>query len=86
VQNPGIQKALAKHLGFTREHIRGVLYSKYYSRNGLVEGLLADLGAPGMRERQKEAEIKSRGKLWTDEEKKRLTDKLKKLRAGRRAA
>lgn len=78
--NRGIQKSLSKYLEVTRQHVQGVLRQKHYSEDGLIEGLLADLGAPGMRERQKEAQLKSRGKQWTEAEKKRLTDRLRKLK------
>ena len=86
LRNRGIQIAIAKHFGFSREHIRGVLQQKHYSRNGQIESVLADLGAPGMRERQKEAQIRSRGRAWTEREKKRLMAQLRKIQAGRRAA
>lgn len=81
LQNRGVQSAIAEHLGLTRQFVSGVLLCKYYSDRGKIEGILADLGAPGMRERECEAKAKMRKITWTDREKKRLMDQLRKIQA-----
>lgn len=82
--NRGIPAAIAKHLKMSRTHVHHVLRQKRFSVGGLIEGLLADLGAPGMRDRQKQAQL--RNDPWTRQEIARLLAELKKIQAKRRAA
>ena len=86
LQNRGIQSQIARSLEVSRQHVRGVLAKRFYSDGGLIESILEDLGAPGMTERRKEAEVKTRGRQWTKAEIKRLMFQLRKIQAGRKAA
>jgi len=49
------------------------------SRDGVIEGILADLGAPGMRERH--LKLKAKNDPWTRSEIRRLTAQLKRIQA-----
>lgn len=83
LQNRGFQAAIAQHLGLTRAHVCGVLKKRFYSDRGRIEGILAGLGAPGMRERELEARKRAREITWTDREKNRLLAQLRKIQANR---
>ncbi len=80
LRNPHAMKTIAEFFGVGMAHVSGVLRQKSYSHRGRIEGVLADLGAPGMRERQREAETRPREINWTAKEKKRLMDQLKRIR------
>ena len=81
LKNHGVQKLLAQHFGVSKAHIHGVLHCKQYSENGRIEAALADLGAPGMRKRELEAKARVRQITWTDQEKQRLMEQLRKIQA-----
>ena len=84
LENKGIQTAIAAHFGVTKSHVGGVLRSHHYSDRGRIEEVLADLGAPGMRERQHEAAKRPREINWSAREKKRLMDQLKRIQGQRK--
>lgn len=83
--NRGLVSAIARLCEMTTAHVSGVLRKKHYSAGGVIEGLLADLGAPGMRERQEEAELRG-SDAWTKAEIARLFKKLRAIQQKRRAA
>lgn len=83
----GVQKVIAEHFGVSLGYVGNVLRSRMFSNRGRIEGILADLGAPGMREREREAKARTAREItWTDREKKRLMDQLRKIQAGKGAA
>jgi hypothetical protein len=85
--NRGAQKLIAEYFGVSAAYVGHVLRSRAYSNRGRIEGVLADLGAPGMREREQEAKARSPREItWTDREKKRLMDQLKKIQGKGAAA
>jgi predicted XRE-type DNA-binding protein len=86
LKNKGAQKIIAKFFGVTQSHVSAVLAGKHYSERGKIEGVLADLGAPGMRQRQYEAKSRACKITWTDREKKRLMDQLRKIQGKGAAA
>jgi hypothetical protein len=80
LENPNAQTLIAEFFGVSISHVGKVLRRKVFSDRGRIEGVLADLGAPGMRERQREAANRPREINKTAREKKRLMDQLKRIR------
>jgi hypothetical protein len=73
--NDGLLSAIASRLHVTRQAVSLVAHGKRFSKYGRIEGVLADLGAPGMRERQLQA--RARDDEWTNAELARLIRELK---------
>lgn len=87
LQYRGVQQIIAGFFGVTVSHVGHVLNSRVYSNRGQIEGVLADLGAPGMREREKEAKAKAAREITkTDREKRRLMEQLRKIMASKQRA
>jgi hypothetical protein len=87
LRNRGAQKIIAAFFRVTPAHVGHVLAGRQYSARGKIEGILADLGAPGMREREREAKARAPREItWTDREKKRLMDQLRKIQGKGAAA
>lgn len=85
--NKGAQKIIADFFGVSLPYVGHVLRSRQYSNRGRIEGILADLGAPGMREREQEAKARAPREItWTDREKRRLMAQLRKIQQGKGAA
>ena len=84
-KNRGMMAAVAKHCKTSKERVRAVLYCEYYSSGGVIEGCLAELGAPGMKQRQIEAEARGPDS-WTKAEVARLLKQLRKIQAEKRRA
>lgn len=79
LRHPHALKTIAEFFGVGLAHVSGVLRQKSYSHRGRIEGVLADLGAPGMRQREREAAARPREIDFTAREKKRLMDQLKRI-------
>lgn len=73
---------IARIADTSKQQVGQVLASKYYSSGGTIEGLLADVGAPGMRQRQQEAAARGPD-VWTRTEINRLKKQLRKMLAAR---
>lgn len=83
LRNRGMLAAIARHTRTSKIHVSRVLHRKYYSSGGIIEGLLADLGAPGMRAREQEARLRGPDG-WTKQEIKRLSRELKRIQNQKR--
>lgn len=84
--NRGIQAEIVRMLGVKKAYVSGVMRLKFYSRNGAIESVLADLGAPHMHERHLEARAKMLYRdQWTIKEIERLLSQLRLIQRRHRA-
>lgn len=84
LRHRGAQKIIARFFGVSVSHVGAVLNSRHYSERGRIEGVLAELGAPGMRGRETEARARTARQInWTDREKARLMKQLRAIQTGK---